>query len=162
MSPISVRQASHGFQMEMTILEIPSLAKLTGTRMYPADCGMAVFEQLICHHNAEALMLETINHAMKKDARKAINSAANIYQTTAKGNVLLVEKEATKTRHSPQSLQTLARRPTKSQALPIQRAETLWWWFSNDSLMERTSQPENSDSVYPKSGKPTVVQNKAS
>lgn len=42
----------------MRILEIPSLAKLTGTGMYPADCGMAVFEQLICHHSAEALMLE--------------------------------------------------------------------------------------------------------
>lgn len=43
---------------EMRTLEIPSLAKLTGTGMYPADCGMAVFEQLICHHSAQALMLE--------------------------------------------------------------------------------------------------------
>lgn len=58
MSPISVWQASHGFQMEIRILEIPSLAKLTGTGMYPADCGMAGFEQLICHHSAEVLMLE--------------------------------------------------------------------------------------------------------
>lgn len=44
--------------MEMKILEIPSLAKLIGIGMYPADCGMAVFEQLICHHSAEALMLK--------------------------------------------------------------------------------------------------------
>lgn len=42
--------------METRILEIPSLAKLTGTGKYPADCGMAVFEQLICHHSAEALL----------------------------------------------------------------------------------------------------------
>lgn len=44
--------------MEMRILEIPSLGKMTRTGMYPADCGMAAFEQLICHHSAEALMLE--------------------------------------------------------------------------------------------------------
>lgn len=56
--PISLQQVSHGFQIEIRILDIPSLAKLTGIGMYPADCGMAVFEQLIYHHSTEALMLK--------------------------------------------------------------------------------------------------------
>lgn len=53
------------------------------------------------------------------DATLSLHSSfkAPICPLFTKGKVLLVEKEVTKTRHCPQSLQTIAWRPTKSQAL---------------------------------------------